>query len=411
MKLSKKAATLTALVLGAVMLTTSAFADVILGSGYVGLKNSAKTTMHKLTEEVGNFTVDFTASISVDGVALEFSHDISKYDMINNRSESVSESNSSEGARYHYSDMEKSVSKSANEEEYYVSSYRRDSESTILDNPFLEEEAADVERIVDAFVGNLSDIVQVVESDGKKMYTGHLSDAQVPPVLNALTSYFAKYALIDSLNESAKKKGITLAKNEVYVLSASGKAIENEDGIIEEMVGKLSLSGKKENGVESVYDIEFSLAVTDINQTVVEVPNLEGKKVTYSQSHNILAEKYIGTYRNTIVEDDGDSFTKLGERYVEITSIEGDNVYGKYYEVMADGSMGENFEFSAAADKERYELVVSYTDSAGNVKNGILHQDGVHNIYMWLNITIEEEGKRVHHHMDNFDGQFIRIFE
>jgi hypothetical protein len=38
---------------------------------------------------------------------------------------------------------------------------------------------------LDAFVAILQDVIQVEESDGKKMYFGILSDTQVPPLINA----------------------------------------------------------------------------------------------------------------------------------------------------------------------------------------------------------------------------------
>ena len=51
MKFNKRLATICAFMLGATILATSAFADIMLGSGYNSLKNSIKTTTVKLTDE------------------------------------------------------------------------------------------------------------------------------------------------------------------------------------------------------------------------------------------------------------------------------------------------------------------------------------------------------------------------
>ena len=47
MKTSKKFIALSAVIIGAVILVTSAFADIIMGSGYYSLKNAAKNTAGK----------------------------------------------------------------------------------------------------------------------------------------------------------------------------------------------------------------------------------------------------------------------------------------------------------------------------------------------------------------------------
>jgi hypothetical protein len=411
MKLNKKATAGMAFVLGAALLATSAFADVILGSGYNGLKNSVKTTMQKLSTEVENFTVDLAVSIAMDDKVLEHHTQTSKYDMQKNASENISEDNMGGKItnRYSYSDMEKTISRNPEDDTYYVYENGRNQNSkTILDNPFEEEQAADIEKIVDAFVGSLSDVIQVVENDGKKMYTGNLSDAQVPPVWNALASYFVKYGVIDSLERNAD--GLKLPKNEIYVLSASGKAIENENGIIEELVGKLSLSGKLPDGTVHTYNAEMSITIKDINETVVTVPNLDGADVEYHQSYDSFGAKYIGKYKNDIVEEQKDAYVKLGERYLEITSTENDTVTGRYYEVYNDGTQGEDFAFTAALRDNFHDYVMDYTDKDGNAKTGVIGRSGYQNLHVALDVSMEKNGYRYNGNND-YDSSFIRVFE
>ena len=52
-----------ALLLGAVVLTTSALADVVLGSGYLSLKEDLKTTGKIMSEDVKSYTMTMNASL------------------------------------------------------------------------------------------------------------------------------------------------------------------------------------------------------------------------------------------------------------------------------------------------------------------------------------------------------------
>ena len=42
-----------------------------------------------------------------------------------------------------------------------------------------------------------------------------------------------------------------------------------------------------------------------------------------------FSSKFVGTYKNNIVMDKDGKFVKIGERMVEITSVDGDKVTGK----------------------------------------------------------------------------------
>lgn len=414
MKENKKMLSALALLLGAVVLTTSALADVLLGSGYLGLKNAAKVTMNKLANETASFMVEMSGSFEIDGVVIKEASSIDKFDMINNAKEIINTDSSTGKTYYNYSDSEISISRYGDTDTYHV--YERalhgDEEYTIFENPFEEDEAKDAERIVDAFVGSLSDIVQVFESDGKKMYTGNLSEAQIPPLLNAVVSYFVKYGVITNYQHEAENQlGFTLPKNEIYLLSASGRAIENENGMLEAIVGNISLSGKGEDNSEHTYYAEFSVELKDVNSTSVTRPNLEGADVRYHTNGEVLDKKFVGKYKNDIVKEEGDRFVKLGERYVEITSIEGDKVSGRYYEVDLDGNVDKEIEFIATPRRKFGQLVMDYTDKNGEKKNGIIGSNGHQNIYVTLDVEVLESGYRTINAVETFDSSFIRVFE
>ena len=92
MKLSRKSIALYSFLVGASILTTSALADVFMGSGYYSLKNAAKTTAAKVINEVESFTIGATATVKVDDVTITEQTNYTKYDMINEQSESFSKS-------------------------------------------------------------------------------------------------------------------------------------------------------------------------------------------------------------------------------------------------------------------------------------------------------------------------------
>ena len=200
MRIGKKTTALLAFSIGAVVFATSAMADMAIGSGYNSLKNAAKETMAKLTKDVDNFQADVKMSMKLDGNEFENESAATKIDMAGKRQESQTVSLQDDGttySSYNYSDAEMSVYKTDDMEKYNV--YKREFEAdsyTAMENPFEDEVAADVEKVVDAFVGNLKDIIQLEELDGKKMYVGNLTETQVPTLANALLSFAVKYSVM-----------------------------------------------------------------------------------------------------------------------------------------------------------------------------------------------------------------------
>lgn len=410
MKLSKKSKALIACAVGAALLATSAFADVLIGSGYQNLKDAAKTTAERLVGDEDNFTINAAASFKVDGRAFVEASGTYKVDVRNQAVEesSVQTEKGETRESYFYRDKNQSINRDMETGVYYV--YSPDiRKNKIVENPFEIEGAADVEKIVDAFVGSLQDIVEVTESEGKKMYTGNLTDSQIPPLVNAISSYVLKYGM---LNDSSRLD-IPYPKTDIYVLSAEGKAIENENGILESAVGCGSIAGTDKNGVVHTYSMEFSVTVSDIGSTTVSAPDLTGQEVEYSTSGLCLDEKYIGKYKSDIVKQEGGAFVKYGERVLEITSAENGVITGKYYEEYRDGYEQENprsFEFTAANRDGNYFYSFSYTEN-GEEKTGIIQETGNHNLNVSLGVIIEDKGYTYQDYTEDFDQNFIRIFE
>ncbi len=418
MRFSKKTATICAFVLGATILATSAFADIMLGSGYYSLKNSMKTTMAKLTSEVDNFSADATISLKIDGKVFAESTSNAKFDIKNKAKESM-DKNFRKGElreNYWYSDENQSIYKNFDDGSYDVFERQKYNNETsrIIENPLEDEQVKDAEKILDAFVGSLQDAIQVEESAGKKMYVGNLSETQIPSVVNAISSFIFKYSILDEW--SAKNLDVPHPKSNIYLTKATGKAIENEDGIIESGIFTVSMSAQDSKGIEHIYSLDFSIDIKDVNSTVVKAPNLDGQKVTYSKEGYEFDSKYIGKYKNDIVKEEGNSFKKIGERFIEITSVENGNVKGKYYEVYNEGYEADivrSFDFYSNYDESIHFTIIHYTNDKGEKKKGIIHRTGSQNINVSFNVTIDEDndGYSYSNNEDGFDNTFIRIFE
>jgi hypothetical protein len=414
---SKKTSTICALVLGATILTATAFADTVLGSGFHSLKNSVKTTMTKLTGEVDNFSTDIIVSVKVDGKVISESSNNIKIDVAN-QAEEMNERTLNKGKiteSYRYNDENQSIYKNTESDSYNVVEKRKNNnDSKIIENPLEDEQFKDAEKILDAFVGNLQDIIQVEESNGKKMYIGNLSDTQIPPLANAISSFAFKYSILDEWN--AKRLNIPSPKSNIYLVNASGKAVENADGIIESGIFTASISAKDSEGIEHIYSLDFSIDIKDVNSTTVAAPNLIGQEVTYSKEGYEFDSKYIGKYKNDIVKTNGSSFEKVGERFIEITSIEDGNIKGKYYEVYNEGYEAEDarsFDFYSNYDESIYFTKIQYIDENGEKKTGIINQTSLQNISVSFNVEIDEEngGYSYSDYDDEFDSNFVRIFE
>ena len=142
MKFNKKAITMAAFVLGAVILVTSAFADVVLGSGYNSLKNSAKTTARKLTNEVDNFSADSVVTFKLDGKVITESNSNIKFDIINNTRE-TKDKNFEKGEikeYYLYSDENRNIYKNDDGSYDVIERPKRKNETgKVMNNPFEED--------------------------------------------------------------------------------------------------------------------------------------------------------------------------------------------------------------------------------------------------------------------------------
>ncbi len=396
--MKRKQMTLTAFALGAAIFTSAAAADVIIGSGYNRLKDATKTTAAYLTNEADSFSYNVQYTLLLDGTVYMEEKVSAKLDVVGEKTESTTYSSGISRYEpheyYSYRDSEKTIS--GNNGEYYVSEpYRYAYSGDFVRNPFDEKEAADIENIIDAFVGNLKDLVMIEEGSGNTVYSGNLSETQVPALANALTSFVVKYSIMDNYQtERLKEKGLPSFSNNIFVQSCGGKVIQNADGILENGVANTVITGEDENGGSHTLEFQIMADIFDINSTVVTEPQLDGEIVHYNtlEKNPILSEKYIGVYKSSIIDDTGDSFVKLGERILELTSVTDDSVIGKFYTTVHEEGTPEYFEFTAKPISP-HELSFEYITSDGKTRTCRIYSGGSmnHNLHLNFDIMMSEE--------------------
>jgi len=418
MKKNKKLIMGLSFCLGAVMLVTTAFADVVSKSGYDMLKDSAKSTAKAFSEGLDSFTMEGNVVLKDNGKQLFLSNFVQKFD---NKKGAMTDTSYTEfangsrtGSRYSYRDNKTIISYDAYNDTYYVTEFTNERKSVKpFDNPFEDEQWNDVEKILDALVGNLKDYVVVDEkSDGSKELWGTLSEGQIPPLVNAVSSFWFKN-VFSGRNGNTGDISMPEITEDIYVKSVSGKAMVNSDGIIESVLTSGVLSGKDKDGNVHDLTLEMLIKVYDINSTTVTKPDLTGKNVEKYVEKGFdeekITQKYVGKYKNNIVIEKDDKFIKIGERNLEITNIDNKRVSGRYYETYKDeykeyaGSITE-MSFDAEI-KDQYYAEFEYTDSSGRTQTGHLSFD-MSTGGVYFNVYSIMQGRET-----MYDGSFARVFD
>lgn len=417
MKLSKKSITVLSFTVGACLFVSTAFADALLGSGYDRLKDSVKNTASVMEKGLNNYTVETMYTLKDNDQILLQSSSFMKMDTVNQVKENNEVTKNAKGettSRYTYSDKKQTIDKNELDNTYYVFDHSAEMNQNRkgpadFDNPFKEKGATEVEKIVDAVVGSLKDYVQVEEgANGGKVFSGSLSEAQVPAIVNAVSSFGIKQ-MLDS------ERDLPAIESDIFVKKVVGTANESKDGYLENLTGEITLSGKDKNGVQHDLNLNVMLKLSDIGNTKITKPDLTTAKVEKVSRNGGFSPKYVGTYQNDIILDKDGKFVKIGERTVKITSVDGDKVSGTYSETVNPGFESEypnkdvfNFEYNMATSP-----MFTYTDSKGEQKQGMVHPNQTGKIYFEMNLEISDKNsyKQSNSMKPFYDGEFSRVFE
>lgn len=371
MKFKKKSVMLVSFTVGTLLLATTALADIASKSGYDELKGAIKLTTEQASEKFDSFTLDYSMALKDNGKTLESSNETLKVDRTKSASENISSGLSLNGDKrssQSYSDKTTMIRVSESDPTYYVTEFPKERKDEAFTNPFKEEEAADIEKIVDAIVGSLRDHVVVTENpDGSKAITGSLTEVQIPSLVNAVASFQLKQEFNNQNSNQNNSKMPRLTKD-VFVKEVKGSAKVNADGVMESILGTAVLSGKDEQGTVHEISLEALVKVMDINTTTVTKPDLTGKKVVkdiarYGDAEMSNPEKFVGKFKNDIIIEKDSKFVKVGERFVDITQIDGKSVTGRYYveykpEFKEYATSLSNFKFEAKFEQEQKQMQI-----------------------------------------------------
>jgi hypothetical protein len=343
-KLKKKTATIISFAIGTIMFTTTAMAQVLTKSGYDQLKDSVKYTAEDCATKLSSYTLDTSIILKDNATVIYSKNSINKMDAKNGASETVSNElrDTVKTESYNYYDKKGSLYKNNEQNVYYETEFTSPHENNAFGNPFKEEGASDVEKIADALVGNLKDAVVVTENtNGTKTLSGSLSESQIPAVVDAVGSYYAKSQFGNNYNNPNNDSTIPKITKDVFVSEVKGNMTTNKDGFIQSVLGSGVISGKDESGTQHKLTFEMLVKINNVNSTKVSRPDLTGKKVEksaekdYSKLSNL--EKYIGKYKTDIVIEKEGKFVKIGEKFVDVTAIDDKGISGRHYEEYAKG--------------------------------------------------------------------------
>ncbi|GAA0720326.1 hypothetical protein GCM10008905_09380 [Clostridium malenominatum] len=413
MKIKKKTAMAISFTMGILMFATTAMAEISSKSGYEQAKDALKYSAESFTTKLSNYTLDVSMIMKSNDKIIISESTLNKYDLTKNASENVSTSveGSKKTSAYYYSDNNIMVNKNDQDGTYYVTEYETPRKGRSFTNPFKEKEAADVEKIIDAVVGNLKDYVVVDEkADGSKELSGSISEAQIPALINAVASYTLKNeTAINRIND--EENIMPKITKDVYVKEVKGKMTVDQHGLMQNFFGTGILVGKDNEGKEHNLTFELLGKIYDINSTNVNKPNLSGKKVEkhIEKNRDSLAnlEMYVGKYKNDIIIEKNGKFQKIGERILEITQSNNESIVGRYHEEYVKGyenysEKKQDINFNAkytGEDRHDAEIVIEGYSSKGNI-----------NLYrgdakIYFGVPTSSDGRRW------YSGEFYRVFE
>lgn len=411
MRLKKRSALLLSFTLGALLLASTALADIANKDGYEQLKDSLKFTAEKCSTKLDSFTIETSMTIKNNGTVVTSEKEVKKYDRKNGATESISK-RSDPYEYYWYRDKTTDIHYNSTEKVYVVTEYDTERENININNPFQEEIAPDLERIADALIGGLRNNVVVKPlADNGKEFSGSLSEVQIPALINALVSLQVKQTFGAS---HMGQKGFPVLTKDIYIKEVTGSARTNSEGILEKVLGTALIHGKDSKGNSHELSLELRVQISKINSTVVTKPDLKDKKVVKEKGvwidrHAGISnpEKFLGKFKNDIIIEKEGKFVKVGERHLTITNINHDSVSGSYKEEYKPEFAAEyenkklEFSFTAKFTNDPHQGKFTIT-SPGVKREGTLYfnEHGA-KIELWFNTP----------HENPFDPTFAPVLE
>jgi hypothetical protein len=372
---------------GTLMFATTALADVSSKSGYDQIKDALKFTAESYSSKLSSYTMDVSYNIKDNDENLSSLNTVTKVDIKKGAREDVSTNinyNSKKVENYNYTDKNSFINYNSdqNQKIYYVGENNGTTNQVAIRNPFKENSAGDLEKIADALTANLKDYVEVTERpDGGKILSGSLSEAQIPALVNAVTSFEFKnsyggyYAARAGINPGKATK-IT---SDIFVKDVKGKINVDKNGLIENILATGTLSGKDDKGTVHIITFELLGKLQNVNSTVINKPDLTGKKVEKVANNKIPNKpdykNYTGQYKGDIIINKDGKLVKIGERIFDIESSDDKSITGRYHEEYIKGydeysANRKDFKLSLSFDKDPYNVSFDSKNIDGNSIKG-----------------------------------------
>lgn len=405
----------TSLLIGVLMLSVPTFAEMNMKSGYDKFKDSIKSTAEVLSSGADNYQAEVAITLKDNDKVFLKTSNMTKVDNKNGAQESSETTVTGEFKKqtYHYRDSKQIISKE-DDKDYIVTEYATPQNEKITSkNPFEEENAADIEKIIDAAVAGLKDnVIAEDKSDGSKTFSGTITDNQVPAIINTISSYMFKTEISRGMRNSAIMPELT---NDIYIKNVSGHADADKDGILKNLLATVELSGKEKNGTNHDITFEILMDVSNTNKTVVNPPDLTGKNVqkrTVKNSTSFVDPGlFIGEFKNDIVILDNGKYVKIGERVLTIAHADEKTVEGRYHEEYTGNYKNTykavDFTFAAEnPDKQGKKGSGHYVITKdGKAETGSIFLEGYSG-----NINFYSESVQSSQY-DSYDGNYMRNFD
>lgn len=385
-KLKKKAIMIMSFSLGTLLFATTALAEVTSKSGYDQVKDAMKFTTESWSSRFNNFTMEISSVVKDNDKIIASQSDVTKFDRQKGARETKSSTmnyKNEKSDNYNYIDKEVTIDYYSDGDKYFISK-NKSNYVELIKNPFKEPSAGDVEKIADAALGSLKDYVIVTEkADGSKEMSGSLSEAQIPAIINAITSFEFKNSFswynIEKPGEKADKSNHI--SSDVFVKNAKGTIIADKNGIIKSLLAAAELSGKDEDGQVHTVSFELLMKLYDVNSTVLNRPDLTGKNVEdLTMAENDTNQEavvwpdfniYLGKYKQDIVLNKDGKLKKIGEKTINFESVNKRVISGTYVEEYKKGyeqyiTNKSNLKFEASFEYDPHYSVISFFDTYGN---------------------------------------------
>ncbi|WP_438447002.1 hypothetical protein [Gorillibacterium sp. sgz5001074] len=277
---------------GAVMVTSGFSARASGEEGYQVWKSAMKAT-----HQIESATVNGTMKVSDNSkpvLAVTFGAKGSISSEAVSGTVKVEQDGTAQGAAFYHKDGQ-SVVKFDGEETYYVNEADSSGKSGKHrmhhgsgSNPAMESH---MEDLMDAIAGKYRSYVKLEESaDQSKVVSLSLSDDEIPVLLNTAGALILEHALsaeteagMDAADpHSVFHDKLNIKKPEigtdVHIKQIDVQAVIGADQLIREQSMKIQATSKDAEGKEHTWTFDSGMGLTNVNQTIADTVNLEGKK-------------------------------------------------------------------------------------------------------------------------------------